>query len=647
MKKIIFLLLCFLLVANTWGQADIDRELTRLIDDYQASHNLLTNPTTPEGDKDTAQRFLIELFKDDKSRVHNHFFKGGLLRGIYEQALMLRSKETVRGLQISILPIRQKEDARLQVVDCKIKYNGLPNLEEKELYLQFYFEQVGSQYKITNIYRDDSIFSSSTSEQQPALLNAIDLFEQRDCEAARSKILAAANSGNAKAQYYAGKLYEIGCGVEENIDKAVEWYQQSAAQDYLAANFQLSLLHLLGDKIAKNKKEAFYWCDRTARKGYVKAFFLLAWMYENGIGTNKDSIRAANWYEKASKRKYTKQVAEYDFSFLSVDNVLMPVDSLMTSNFKDEDSIANEENEIVQVDSSTKIVTKNLNLDSISKIVFLEDPRYSRLLISSKKMVKYETAVGYLMGTVSQKGSYKKDTVKAIQLLYNNSLMGHAPSQRVLGGICLSLKDHIKALYWYEKAASQGNEAAIYTLGLFYHQGEIVPRDNEKAFLYLQSIEESSNIWKLYEILGEMYYKGIGTSEQRDKGLMLWEKAAVMGSKKAAFQVAEVYYGAEDIKKAIKYYRLAGSTKYSVAYFKMGEIYAEGKGVPMSKITAAKWYTEATDRGHIEASYALGLLYENCSAGTKYCSKYESKKLISYACREGLPEACTKLKEMR
>ena len=54
------------------------------------------------------------------------------------------------------------------------------------------------------------------------------------------KLLPVAKAGNAEAQCIVGLLYQMGLGVEVDNDKAVYWYERSAAQGYSVANNNLA-----------------------------------------------------------------------------------------------------------------------------------------------------------------------------------------------------------------------------------------------------------------------------------------------------------------------------------------------------------------------------------------------------------------------
>ena len=52
----------------------------------------------------------------------------------------------------------------------------------------------------------------------------------------------------------------------------------------------------------------------------------------------------------------------------------------------------------------------------------------------------------------------------------------------------------------------------------------------------------------------------------------------------------------------------AGDTEAQV---KLGNMYAEGEGVPQNYATAVSWYRQAAQQGHAEAQYNLGVMYAN------------------------------------
>ncbi|MDF1588839.1 MAG: tetratricopeptide repeat protein [Gammaproteobacteria bacterium] len=79
---------------------------------------------------------------------------------------------------------------------------------------------------------------------------------------------AAAEQGDATAQYVLATLYNNGQGVEKNSQKAVEWYQKSAEQNNDLAQYSLGIMYEFGDEgLDKNEQEAQKWYRLAANNG--------------------------------------------------------------------------------------------------------------------------------------------------------------------------------------------------------------------------------------------------------------------------------------------------------------------------------------------------------------------------------------------
>jgi len=149
----------------------------------------------------------------------------------------------------------------------------------------------------------------------------------------------ATHQGNAEALYRLGYLHEAGLGVDQNIEKAADYYLKSAdlghdkaayhvgmwfklgkignAKDYIkalqmftkatnlgnidAANSLAVLLQQGGSGVDKDYDSASQWFIYAANKGNTEAMFNLGLMYECGTGVPISYEKAFEWYEKAAK----------------------------------------------------------------------------------------------------------------------------------------------------------------------------------------------------------------------------------------------------------------------------------------------------------------------------------------------------------
>jgi TPR repeat protein len=66
----------------------------------------------------------------------------------------------------------------------------------------------------------------------------------------------------------------------------------------------------------------------------------------------------------------------------------------------------------------------------------------------------------------------------------------------------------------------------------------------------------------------------------------------------------------QDYTEALKWFRLAADQGFLVAQYELGVVYEKGNGVPQSNAEAVKWYRLAAKQGHKDAQTALRRLGE-------------------------------------
>ena len=112
----------------------------------------------------------------------------------------------------------------------------------------------------------------------------------------------AADNGEANAQYYIGKLYYKGKGIEKDYKKAFEYLKKAAEQGHTMAQNALGKCFLKGDVEADFGK-AFEYFKRAADQGYAYAQYNLGVCYIEGFGVEKaDQRKAVEYWEKAANQ---------------------------------------------------------------------------------------------------------------------------------------------------------------------------------------------------------------------------------------------------------------------------------------------------------------------------------------------------------
>jgi TPR repeat protein len=162
----------------------------------------------------------------------------------------------------------------------------------------------------------------------------------------------------------------------------------------------------------------------------------------------------------------------------------------------------------------------------------------------------------YFVGECYQFGyGVEKDEKMAFEYFERAAKKNCAMGQLKLGtiydrGIPGIKRDPGKAAYWYEKAASNGNNTAIYNLAFMYKDKIGVKRNLKKAFSLFKQSAESGDPDGM-TMLGYCYNNGVGTPINKMKAFESYQKAIELGNLSAQYNIALMYEAGEGIKKDI------------------------------------------------------------------------------------------------
>lgn len=144
--------------------------------------------------------------------------------------------------------------------------------EEAAEFLHSLFQPMANELRANN----RSYLSGDINRAIP-LLDEMDMFERGEAalasgayERAFKYWLPLAEDGHFESQYKIGTLFEQGLGVQQDLEKAVQWYQRAANSGYADAQFRLGLYHI-NEAPDKNESLGIYWIQTAADKNYPAA----------------------------------------------------------------------------------------------------------------------------------------------------------------------------------------------------------------------------------------------------------------------------------------------------------------------------------------------------------------------------------------
>lgn len=175
-----------------------------------------------------------------------------------------------------------------------------------------------------------------------------------------------------------------------------------------------------------------------------------------------------------------------------------------------------------------------------------------------------------------------------------------------------------KAMSEFKLLAETGHAASQFSIGLMYHLGRGVERDEKTAYEWykkavLQRYAPAMNN------MGMMYLNGEYVVKNEDVAFRLFEEASTdhVQALDNLGRCFENGWGVQqDIGQAINFYQLAGDAGYMLGYFHIGQVYEKGypPDTPKDIDKAVSWYVQAAEKKFNRAKdrlRALGRLPEH------------------------------------
>lgn len=124
---------------------------------------------------------------------------------------------------------------------------------------------------------------------------------QRDFAAAVRWLTRAAGQNHAPAQYRLASLYERGLGVAKSLAQAEAWYLRAAQRGHVKAMHNYAVLHTGQGGKPANYVTAVKWFSKAAGRGLADSQFNLAILHEQGLGVKSDTVEAYRWFAIAAR----------------------------------------------------------------------------------------------------------------------------------------------------------------------------------------------------------------------------------------------------------------------------------------------------------------------------------------------------------
>jgi TPR repeat protein len=124
--------------------------------------------------------------------------------------------------------------------------------------------------------------------------------------------------------------------------------------------------------------------------------------------------------------------------------------------------------------------------------------------------------------------------------------------------------------------------------------------DSATAWQLLRPLAERSDA-RAQALVGNMYARGLGVTDDRGEAVRWWRKAAEQGEASAQEELGAAYFFGNGVQpdhsEAAKWFRKAGEQGGIFAQTCLGYLYERGEGVPQDYALAHMWLNLATAQG--------------------------------------------------
>lgn len=148
------------------------------------------------------------------------------------------------------------------------------------------------------------------------------------------------------------------------------------------------------------------------------------------------------------------------------------------------------------------------------------------------------------------------------------------------------------------------------------------------------------------QLLGHMYYMGMGVTQDFTQALEWHKKAANQGATESQYVIGTMYYSgkgvAQNYRESMQWLLKAAKHGHADAQYMLGAMYFTGKNIPQDYRQSVTWFRQAAEKGHAEAQRLLGLMHLYGVGGV------EKDNVIAYMLWNlAVASGCTEAMELR
>ncbi|MDA7916336.1 hypothetical protein N9B94_03790 [Verrucomicrobia bacterium] len=438
------------------------------------------------------------------------------------------------------------------------------------------------------------------------------------------------------AQYNLGFCYYRGTGVKQDFQEALLWIGKAASQGFAIAQYAIAGFYYRGSGgLPVNYDEAFFWYQKSAGQGYPAAQYLLGLMFFHGHGVEQNYVRATAWFDLASRGGDKGALAAREKSTQFLDGEQSFSALQLAANFK---KISEEEAKGPEPSlgldrfptSSGVLVTGSKKQEAINAPPPLRmgpaDPDHLTIPVApptlatpaSIEPVQPEAESPGFLSNLKKLFIAPKDSkpgtatlppsTPPVTTIDPNGL----PTMKVVPKAKIDLPPSLlkgQDLATLLAKAKTGDLDAQFQIGLIYSKGsQGVKQDYRTALQWLTTAADAGQV-AAQRALGLLFLHGRGVSKNLTLSVQRFGQAALSGDTESQYLLGTIYEKGDDLESA-RWYRMAADKGHAPSQNALGQMNASGQGIDQNYVEAAKWLELASKQGGVGALTQLKNLHQ-------------------------------------
>lgn len=460
------------------------------------------------------------------------------------------------------------------------------------------------------------------------------------------RLMALAEQGHPDAMASLGDIYYQGRRGPRDLQKAYDYYCQSAKLGSAVGAFKLAMFYTLGECVYKNHEKAAEWFLEAAKRGLPEAEMYAGDLYRDGRGVVKSYQTAALWYQKAANHGVAAANRELGDLYHAGKGVPRYLEEAVRRYHMAADC-GNDTYSALML-SVLYEMGRGIPYDLKSSVAYYETARRQPGFLRAEYKVGRRFATGF---------GFSRDMKNAMRWYSRAAAGGLSVAQVEIGdlfyiGECVP-QDFGKAFQWYQKAALKGNSYAQNMLGLILLEGDCLPQYTRTT------VPEVSLHGKIAQLKCPQCKETVcvcepAYSERQGTGCALclirggaqqleaqckcapkaacncgaryayrapvWAMDQACGSKHLCGTQAgrcTVSISRQNAQKAANWIRRAAMQGAPQAQFQLGVLYSAGIGVPKNEAMAYAWLSTALEGMEDDIPDVIHCLIDKMSPETR------------------------------